>query len=224
MSEPVDPTDSNTIQSPSDVLITNIQAAGDSLVIHTNIGRVQAYKNAHGLWIPRNGGAMVDAANEPPPATPDPTDPPPDPADPVTGSVATINDYPYRNGPINTPDDWAFFQRECVSFACWRVRKRTWRTNFVNVYRGVRFGNAINWNNAANQLGIRVDTTPAVHSIAQRNRGTYGHVAYVYKVNADGTFCTEEYNSLNDHLYHVYNGAQNVGRFDYFIHFEDATP
>lgn len=223
MAEPIDPVDTNTVQSPSDVLITNIQAAGDTLVVHTNIGRVQAYRNAHGLWVPRNGGSLVyaDDTQEPAPTDPgDPTDP--DPVEP--GGVATINDYPYRNGDIGVADAWAFYQRECVSFCCWRIRKRTWRTNFVNVYRGVRFGNAITWNNAANQLGIRVDTTPAVHSIAQRNRGTYGHVAYVYKVNADGTFCTEEYNSLNDHIYHIYNGAQNVGRFDYFIHFEDATP
>ena len=55
------------------------------------------------------------------------------------------------------------------------------------------------WADRATQAGFVVDTTPAVGSIAvwDRNRGgalQWGHVAYVERVNADGTFMVSEYN------------------------------
>lgn len=222
MAEPIpDPTDDNTPQAPSDVTISNVQMVGESLIIRSNIGQLTAFRNSQGLWIPRRGGSFIDPDGidpDPTPAEPDPTDPPPDP-----GVFAAVDDYPYPNATLYTADPWAFYKRECVSFACWRVRKRTPVTNFVNVYRGVRFGHAINWDNAARQVGFRVDSTPAVHSIAVRNSGKYGHVGYVRQVHADGSYDTEEYNSLNDHIYHKYNPS-SAGRFDSFIHFEDGPP
>jgi surface antigen len=226
MSEPIeDPSDNNdNPQSPQDVVIKHIETVGESLIVRTNIGQLTCYRTTTGVYIPRRGGVFVDGdAPDPDPLPPDPTDPPPDPPDEDPTIYAAVNDYPYRYDAINTADPWLFYKRECVSFTCWRVRKRTPVTNFTNIYRGIRFGNAINWDNAARQVGFRVDSTPAVHSIAVRNSGKYGHVAYVRKVNTDGSYCTEEYNSLNDHLYHQYNPS-SAGRFDSFIHFEDGPP
>lgn len=224
MSEPLDPSDDNdTPQAPSDVQITHIETVGDSLIVRSNIGQLTAYRAQTGIYIPRRSGIFTDPDVNVDPAPPDPDDPPPPDPDPDPTIYAPINDYPYRYDSWGVADPWAFYKRECVSFCCWRVRKRTPVTNFVNVYRGVRFGNAINWDNAARQVGFRVDSTPAVHSIAVRNSGKYGHVAYVRKVNTDGSFNTEEYNSLNDHIYHQYNPSA-AGRFDSFIHFEDGPP
>lgn len=204
-----DPSDDNNYaQTPADYRVTRLVVVGNSVVVHTNIGEVTCYPATANLFLPRRGGSVISH-------DPDPDSPPEDPGAPA------IDDYPYKNDPINTADPWAFYKRECVSFCCWRVRKRTPFTNFTNFYGGVRWGNAITWDNAARQVGIRVDSTPAVGSIAVRNTGTYGHVAYVREVNTDGSFDTEEYNSLNDHIYHSYDPS-GAGRFDSFIHFEDG--
>lgn len=214
----LDPVDDNTPQEPGDYRIQRLEVVGNSIIAHTNIGLVTCYRAAGNIWIPRRGGVAYDTD----PSTPD--DPPP--VDPGTGTPGTvyaaIDDYPFPNQAIGTPDPWAFFARECVSFTCWRVRKRTRHASFTNHYRGVRWGNANTWDNAARSVGIRVDGTPAVHSIAVRNTGKYGHVAYVRQVHSDGSFDTEEYNSLNDHIYHQYNPTSS-GRFDSFIHFEDPA-
>ena len=69
------------------------------------------------------------------------------------------------------------------------------------VFKGVHWGNATNWDNAARAAGIPVYKTPKVGDIAVRDSGTWGHVAYVAKVNADGSFMVEEYNHLRPDTY-----------------------
>jgi surface antigen len=126
-----------------------------------------------------------------------------------TGSDGTVappcittltNDYPYKSDSSSEADPWNFYKRECVSFAAWRVRQRL-GVDFTNSYRGVHWGNANNWDNAALSAGVRVDHTAKVGAIAQWNTGTYGHVAYVARVNGDGTILLEEYNYLSAHNY-----------------------
>ena len=49
------------------------------------------------------------------------------------------------------------------------------------------WGNANTWDNLAPLSGWTVSSTPRQGAIAQRNTGTFGHVAYVEAVSPDGT-------------------------------------
>jgi len=141
-------------------------------------------------------------------------------------ALASGNDYPYRNStpPAGTyvAEQWSFYKGECVSFAAWAVVSRTGRINFNNSYGGVHWGSAINWDNAARQVGIPVSTTPKVGTIAVRNSGSSGHVAYVTAVHSNGTFDVDEYNfSIGhgfDHRTNVSRGTA-TNQFDAFISF-----
>ncbi|HEX2313964.1 MAG TPA: CHAP domain-containing protein [Thermomonospora sp.] len=113
-------------------------------------------------------------------------------------SVRIGDDYPYRDDSWHQADPWNFYKRECTSFVAWRLRRLGVR--FHNHYRGVHWGNAKNWDNAARRAGVRVDRRPTVGSVAQWNRGRYGHVAYVAR-GGGGTVLLEEYNRNGGHRY-----------------------
>ena len=126
-------------------------------------------------------------------------------------------------------DPWSFYWGECVSYTAWMVRTTTGHSAFVNNYtlngRTAHFGNAQEWPAAARVVGIPVDTTPAVGSIAVRMTGTWGHVAYVTKVHPNGNIDVSEYNYASHHVYGVRTDLdwRASGAFDQFIHFE-TTP
>ncbi|MCJ1804688.1 LysM peptidoglycan-binding domain-containing protein [Staphylococcus warneri] len=54
--------------------------------------------------------------------------------------------------------------------------------------------NANNWDNAAAADGYTIDGKPTVGSIAQSDSGYYGHVAFVERVNSDGSILVSEMN------------------------------
>ncbi|UDI79166.1 LysM peptidoglycan-binding domain-containing protein [Staphylococcus taiwanensis] len=54
--------------------------------------------------------------------------------------------------------------------------------------------NANNWANAAARDGYRIDYNPTVGSIAQSSAGYYGHVAFVERVNSNGSILVSEMN------------------------------
>ncbi|MGI5214685.1 CHAP domain-containing protein [Plantactinospora sp. CA-290183] len=120
------------------------------------------------------------------------------------------NDYPY-SGQTSGVDPWNFYKGQCTSFVAWRLNDRT-NIAFHNYYRGVHWGNAYNWDNAARSAGITVNSTPRVGSVAQTDSGS-GHVAWVAAVHSDGTVTVEEYNYSNPEAY----GTRRVssGRFVY---------
>lgn len=128
-----------------------------------------------------------------------------------------------KKGHPGGEDPWAFFWGQCVSYAAWMVRTTTGYSDFVNNYRGAHFGNANQWAGAARTAGIPVDQKPAVGAIAQRMSGAYGHVAYITKVNSDGSFDVNEYNHAGDEKFgsrkHAKIGPGADG-FDNIIHFE----
>lgn len=59
---------------------------------------------------------------------------------------------------------------------------------------GSTWGNANNWASAAAQSGYTVNNKPASGSVLQSTAGGYGHVAYVDKVNSDGSIQVSEMN------------------------------
>jgi surface antigen len=105
--------------------------------------------------------------------------------------------------PVNDYDGNArgFAQNNCTAFAAWRIASRLGRPNFNNYWKGVHWGDAGHWDDAARQVGITVNKTPKVGAIAVNDVHVsssdgilHGHVAYVNKVYSDGTFDVEEYN------------------------------
>nr|WP_263314000.1 LysM peptidoglycan-binding domain-containing protein [Mammaliicoccus sp. Marseille-Q6498] len=59
---------------------------------------------------------------------------------------------------------------------------------------GNTWGNANNWASAAAQSGYTVNNSPAAGAILQSTAGGYGHVAYVDRVNSDGSIQVSEMN------------------------------
>lgn len=83
---------------------------------------------------------------------------------------------------------------------------------------GVQLGNASNWKTALESLGYLVDNTPYVGDIAWWGNN---HVAFVNKVQSNGTITITEYNyppnySLMYHSRTIANGASNYPHS--FIH------
>ena len=135
-----------------------------------------------------------------------------------TGAIK--DDYPYR-GATSGVDPWNFYKGQCTSFAAWRVRHNL-GVSFSNSYKGQHWGNAEHWDNAARAAGIPVYKSPKVGDIAVRSSGTYGHVAYVAKVNADGTFMVEEYNHVraDTYSYRKAHRGTDADGFTDFIRFK----
>ena len=92
---------------------------------------------------------------------------------------------------------------------------------------GPQWGNANNWGVAAKSLGIPVNGTPAIGSIAWNaadtgGTGSLGHVAWVANVEPNGTVDVEEYDYNTLGGYDVRSGVP-TSAFTGFIHIDDMT-
>lgn len=128
-----------------------------------------------------------------------------------------LDDYPdyLKNKPQDELiDPWSFYNRECTSFVAWCLNSRN-GVDFTNFYKGVQWGNAVDWVGAARSVGVRVDKKPAVGAVAWFD-GEYGHVSYVVDLSEKG-IKVEEYNVFRPGAYNErlisYSGV------DYYIHF-----
>jgi surface antigen len=154
-----------------------------------------------------------------------------------TSGCSFPNTYPYPAANIYNPsnpsdsstiDPWNFYNRECTSYAAWKLNNAAGTTTapyfFSNHMLGGHFGDAGNWSANAATLGYTVNSTPAVGAIAQWNAGepgggSAGHVAYVEAVNSDGTVAVSEYNYHLDHKFDV-RCTVTAPRF---LHIHDAS-
>lgn len=135
-------------------------------------------------------------------------------------SYPARDDYPYRGQ--SGVDPWNFYKGQCTSFAAWALRDRV-GVPFHNQYKGqARWGNAKEWVAAAGRAGVPVYNSPKAGDIAVRLGGTYGHVAFVTRVNSNGTFEVDEYNYVTAERYShrtVSVGTAN-SQFSKFIRFK----
>ena len=101
--------------------------------------------------------------------------------------------YPgaWANAPQDTVvDDWALYNRECVSYVAWKIASTG---RFVPYFNGQ--GNANQWESYVARYGIKSGTIPVVGSAAVLHGGAYGHVMYVEAVSDDKSRITiSEYN------------------------------
>lgn len=117
--------------------------------------------------------------------------------------------YPWRTAQASGLDSWGFAQRQCVSYAAWRLAQSGVK-GFRNHITEWDFwwGSAWHWDEAAQRLGYKVTSVPRVGAIAQWNAdeaspsrvGTFragrnGHVAVVRSVGSDGWVTVDEYNT-----------------------------
>ncbi len=132
-----------------------------------------------------------------------------------TGGYPAYLYYPARDTVV---DSWGFYNRECTSYAAWKwnvVYGRSW-------YRGggvAGTGNAKNWATIlAPRNGYRVGLNPVVGAMAIWEGGTYGHVAIVEAVNADGTFNVSEFNVIPGE-FSIRKNLNKMSSFGYAIKF-----
>lgn len=102
-----------------------------------------------------------------------------------TSSGSTSSGTSYKTPVFNHSNlyDWG----QCT----WHVFNRR-----AQIGKGIStyWWNANNWDNAAPQDGYTVDRKPTVGSILQTDAGYYGHVAFVERVNSDGSVYVSEMN------------------------------
>ncbi|KAI8319121.1 Cysteine, histidine-dependent amidohydrolase/peptidase, partial [Martensiomyces pterosporus] len=123
------------------------------------------------------------------------------------------DDYPYKSS-CGGVDPWNYYKCQCTSFVAFRINKRL-GIKFSNHYKGTRWGNANTWGDAARKTGVSINSTPNVNSVAQRNGGKAGHLAWVTSVNGN-QITVEEYNWNVREGY----GTRTVPKthFDNYIH------
>jgi surface antigen len=131
----------------------------------------------------------------------------------ATPAIAGTDDYPavWRNAaPDTLVDSWGEFNRECTSFAAFRLSSR-------NGFTMPFHDNAKNWGPDASSRGYPVDMKPAVGSIAWWSSG---HIAWVEAVNGSNV-TIEEYNFNFTHNYSERTiAASSVSGY---IHFKDLS-
>lgn len=80
------------------------------------------------------------------------------------------------------------------------------------------WGDARNWAGQASSDGFKVDHSPKEGSIMQTTNGPYGHVAYVERVNKDGSIFISEMNWIASYIVSTRTiSASEVGSYN-FIH------
>jgi surface antigen len=147
------------------------------------------------------------------------TKPAPKPSTSQTAQPWGTNDYPYKSqSDFYAIDKWGFTERQCVSFAAWRLAQHGDTINNRD-----NWGSAYSWDEAARRLGHAVSSKARVGAIAQWNAhesgayygkgasspnghftaGGYGHVGWVKQVYSDGSALVEQYNLGGDRAYSV---------------------
>lgn len=104
-------------------------------------------------------------------------------------------------------DSWGMYNRECVSYAAWKVYQTYGNMPF---WGGI--GNANQWLGNARAAGIATGNTPQVNSVAISMRGYYGHAMWVEKVSGDMVYVSQYNYDLHGHYSEMWVDA---GSFSY---------
>ncbi len=108
-----------------------------------------------------------------------------------------------------------FGYRNCTDFVAFRLGLSWSAFGFP-----VGSGNAKDWKQYAGNVGYSVTTNPSVGDIAGwSTTSTFGHVALVSGVNADGSVSVEEYNQALNGLY----GTRGAVRAEWYLHKGSAS-
>ena len=132
--------------------------------------------------------------------------------------------YPYSNPPACTDggaciaDKLDFYRGQCVSWVAYRLSELN-GIAFTDYFGGKgRWGDAAGWGKHAAKLGIAVNSTPAVGSVAWYSSD---HVAYVERVNSPTSVVISEMNYDADNGFRVRTITTASGWPTDFIHIAD---
>jgi CHAP domain len=102
-------------------------------------------------------------------------------------------------GIADLVDRWALSECNCTSYVAWALQANRQRIDWF--IAGAM--DARNWPHVAQLSRLRVGTLPRVGAVAvwARVSRPFGHVAYVTRVDPDGTFDVAEYNFPGASLY-----------------------
>ena len=115
-------------------------------------------------------------------------------------------------------DKWDFYQGQCTSWVAYRLNQLN-GIPFTDSYKGDgTWGDATNWGPHARALGIAVNGTPAVGSVAWYSSG---HVAYVEQVNSPTSIVISEMNYDFDNGFWVHTITTSSDWPTSFIHIAD---
>ena len=141
----------------------------------------------------------------------------------VAATTATESVYPYEGTTRIGP--WGFTTRHAEDYIAWRFFERD--VMFSATMRGPngtagRFGEPASWATHAAGIGFTVDGVPRAGAIAQWNAGEQGaggagHVAYVERVNPDGTVVVSEFDWTVEYGY----SQRTLVRAPRYIHIQD---
>lgn len=115
-----------------------------------------------------------------------------------SASPSLLDDYPFKNANVDDSGDYGRAD-ECTSYVAWRMNRDNGTTDpknpsFFNKMAGGTWDNADHWGVNATSLNYQPDPKPQVGDIAQWDKPGDGHVAYVERVDPDGSVDVSEYN------------------------------
>lgn len=141
----------------------------------------------------------------------------------VSAAGAGEHAYPYESTTRIGP--WGFVTRHAGDYIAWRFFERD--VSFSAAMAGPtgtagRFGDPATWATNATGIGFKVDTVARAGAIAQWNAGEQGagaagHVAYVERVNPDGSVVVSEFDWDVDYGY----SQRTLVRAPRYIHIQD---
>jgi len=101
-------------------------------------------------------------------------------------------------------DNWGMFNRECVSYAAWKVYQ-----TYGNMPNWGGSGNAKQWPDDARAAGIPTSSSPKVHSVAIATGGAYGHAMWVEAVNGNMIYVSQYNYDLAGHYSEMWVNGSN---------------
>jgi peptidoglycan hydrolase CwlO-like protein len=130
--------------------------------------------------------------------------------DPSHGGYPTYLDNAAQD---HLSDPWGMFNRECVSYAAWKVH-----STYNNMPYWGGEGNANQWPSDARGSGFTVSSTPKKGSVAIMMGGATGHAAWVESYDSSSnTIHVSQYNWNNEGEYTEMTVSASL--FDYYIYF-----
>ena len=148
---------------------------------------------------------------------------------PATATVAAVaaepEPIPYPYAIVARIGPWGFPTRYATDYVAWRLFERdvTFSTDMSGPTgkRG-HFGDPGTWAATAAGIGFTVDNVPRPGAIAQwrggeQGAGAAGHVAYVERVNPDGSVVISEFDWNVEHGY----SQRGEVRAPRYIHVQD---